>query len=79
MITTPEVFAGEAVDLDDVSPCIAEQIVRVKLSAARYMRGPQQGNDTSPLLTAPLYALATALGIRERVLELVSDALAGAA
>jgi hypothetical protein len=66
------------VDLDYVAVCIAEQIVRIKLSAARRKRDNEQAQDTSPALTRPLIALAMTLGIRDRVQSLVADALPGA-
>jgi hypothetical protein len=69
---------GMAVDLDYVALCIAEQVVRIKLSTARHLRSSDRASDASPLLTQPLYALATTLGIKDTVVDMVSDALAGA-
>jgi hypothetical protein len=70
--------ATMAIDLDYVALCIAEQVIRIKLSTARHLRSSDRANDASPLLTQPLYALATTLGIKDKVVDMVSDALAGA-
>jgi hypothetical protein len=67
-----------AVDLEYVAVCIAEQIVRIKLSAARRQLANDQAHDTSPALTRPLIALAITLGIHRQVKEHVADALPGA-
>jgi hypothetical protein len=67
-----------AVELDYVAVCIAEQIVRIKISAVRRKQGNEQAHDTSPVLTRPLTALASTLGIRRQVEALVADALPGA-
>jgi hypothetical protein len=66
------------VDLEYVAVCIAEQIVRIKLSAARRQLTNDQAHDTSPVLTRPLIALAITLGIHQQVKEHVADALPGA-
>lgn len=67
------------VDLDYVAVCIAEQIVRIKISAVRRMRQNEYANDPSPMLTRPLRALAASLGIAKQVENLVAEALPGAA
>ena len=67
-----------AVELDYVAVCIAEQIVRIKISAVRRKQTDQLAHDTSPILTRPLTALAGTLGIRRQVEALVADALPGA-
>src|SRR5688572_21672544 len=76
--TVPPPATSMAVDLDYVALCIAEQVVRIKLSTTRHLRSHDRASDASPLLTQPLYALATTLGIRDKVVDMVSDALAGA-
>lgn len=67
-----------AVDLEYVAVCIAEQIVRIKLSAARRQLANDRAHDTSSALTRPLVALAMTLGIHQQVKQHVADALPGA-
>ena len=59
------------VDLDYVAVCLAEQIVRIRISATHYARH----GDASGLLARPLYAVAATLGIEMRVEEMVDEAM----
>ena len=59
------------VDLDYVAICLAEQIVRIRISSTNYGR---QG-DASGLLARPLYAVAATLGIEMLVEEMVDEAM----
>lgn len=70
MIATPLAPTG-AVDLDYVALCLAEQIVRIKISATHY--GGQV--DAGALLMRPLYAVADTLGIEAQVAGLVEESL----
>lgn len=58
-----------------VAYCIASEIVRIRRSVNKYVRTNQQARDVSPLLTRPLEAIATALGMSHAVQALVRDAL----
>lgn len=74
MIATPLAPTG-AVDLDYVALCLAEQIVRIKISATHYTSQV----DAGTLLMRPLYAVAATLGIEAQVEVLVEESLPEAA
>ena len=60
------------IELEYLAVCIAEQVVRITLLAARR----QQANDQAlTILSQPLMALATSLGILDQVRNYVADAL----
>lgn len=65
-------------DLDYIAICIAEQVVRVKISVAHLTTDSERAHESGVLLTRPLIALASTLGVKERVDRLVAEALPGA-
>jgi hypothetical protein len=75
---TTQTTVANIVDLDYVAVCIAEQIVRIKISAVHHAAASDHAHETSVLLARPLCTLAQSLGIKEHVDALVSDALPGA-
>jgi hypothetical protein len=68
--------AASAVEREHVALCLAEQVVRVRLAAARLAAQTPGGRDVSWPLLEPLLRAAAALGLRERVLALADEALA---
>jgi hypothetical protein len=70
---------NDTVELDYVAVCLAEQIIRVRISAGHFLASSRSGSDPSALLTRPLYAVAATLGLEQRVTELVDEALVTAA
>ena len=62
-------------DQDYVAAGIATELVRIHLSTNHYLKTSAQARDVSLLLTLPLETVAGSLGVRQRVDELVRNAL----